>query len=183
MGELLRDFLDEITADRSRFLAELVQSLILLAILGWAGRKAARKRLDARRARIVAELAEAEQAERDVGRLYEEARSRAARARDEAPALLRQAEARAQQEREAAIGRIEAEANELIGQARQAVERDKARIAREAAGRLVELTADATRRYLDEMLTESERRALTQKAILASLVELSGSTSPDAGAS
>jgi F0F1-type ATP synthase membrane subunit b/b' len=183
MGELLREFLHEITADRSRFLAEFVQSLILLAILGWAGRKAARKRLDARRARIVAELAEAEQAERDVGRLYEEVRSRGARAREEAPALLREAEAKAQQEREAAIGRIEAEAKELIGQAHQAVERDKTRVTRESAGRLVELTAEATRRYLDEMLTESERRALTQKAILASLAELSGSPSLGAGGS
>jgi F0F1-type ATP synthase membrane subunit b/b' len=180
MGELLREFLHEITAEPARFLAEFVQSLILLAILVRVGRKAARKRLDARRTRIVAELAEAEHAEGDVARLYEEARARVARAREEAPALLRQAEAKAQQEREAAIGQIEAEANELIRQSQQAVERDKARVARDSAGRLIELTTEVTRRYLDEMLTESDRRALTQKAILASLAELGGP--PSSGA-
>jgi F0F1-type ATP synthase membrane subunit b/b' len=182
MGELLREFLHEITGDPTRYLAELVQSLLLLGILGWAGRRSLRQRLDARRTRIVAELTEAEQAERDGSRLEEEARSRAARGREEAPALLHQAEADAEKERKAALDRIEAEAMELVAQARQAVEGDKVRVAREAAGRLVELTAEAARRYLDEMLTEAERRALTQKAILASLGELSGSPSPGGGA-
>ena len=43
--------------------------------------------------------------------------------------------------------------------------------------------ADDARRYLDEMLTESERRALTQKAILASLEQLErGGPTGDAGA-
>jgi len=181
MGELLHEFLHEITANPIRFLAEFVQSLILLAILGWMGQKAARKRLDARRTRIVAELAEAEQAEHDVTRLQEETRARAARASEEGSALLRQAEVKAQQERVAAIEHAEAEAKELIGQAEQAVVRDKARVTRESARRLVELTAEATRRYLDEMLTESDRRALTQKAILASLAALSGPSSPDVG--
>lgn len=183
MGELFREFLHEITAEPSRFLAELVQSLMLLAMLWWAGKKAVRKRLEARRARIIAEITEAEQAERDVARLHEEARSRATYAAEEAPARLRQAEAKGQQEREVAIRRIEAEGKELIGQAQQTVERDKIRVAREATRRLIELTAEATRRYLDEMLTESDRRTLTQKAILASLAELSGSASPDAGGS
>ena len=183
MGELLREFLQEITADPTRFLAEFVQSLLLLAILWWVGSKQVRKRLVTRRARILAELAEAEQAGHDVARLREEAQARAARTREEGPAVLRQAEAKARQERQVAIERIEAEAKELIGQAAQAVERDKTRVARESALRLVQLTAAATRRYLDEMLTESDRRALTQKAILASLAELSAPSSPDSGAS
>jgi F0F1-type ATP synthase membrane subunit b/b' len=183
MGELLRAFLQEITAEPTRFLAEFVQSLLLLAILWRVGRKQIRKRLDTRRARIVAELAEAEQAERDVTRLEEETRARSARTRDEGPALLRQAEAAARQEREAAVARIEAEAKELIGQAAQAVERDKTRLASESARRLIQLTATATRRYLDEILTESDRRALTQKAILASLAELTTPSPADAGGS
>lgn len=181
MGELLHEFLQEITADPARFLAEFVQSLLLLAMIWWMGNKPVRKRLDARRARIVAELAEAEQVERDVARLQEEARARAARASEAVPALLRQAETKAQQDRQDAIQRIEAEAGELIGQANQAVQRDKTRVSRESAGRLIQLTAEATRRYLDEMLTESDRRALTQKAILASLAALNAPASRDTG--
>jgi hypothetical protein len=43
---------------------------------------------------------------------------------------------------------------------------------RETADRLVRLTTETVTRYLDEMLTEGERRDLLQKAILATLQEL-----------
>lgn len=179
MGELLREFLRQITAEPLRFLAELVQGLLLLALIWWAARKQVRQRLEVRRARIMAELAAAEQADRDTVRLQEDANALSARTSEEGPALLRQAKARTSQEREAAIERIEAEAKELAEQAVQQVERDKARLTRESGRRLVQLTAAATRRYLDEILSESDRRGLTQKAILTSLAELTAPSRPD----
>lgn len=183
MGELLREFVHEITARPTRFAAEVVQSLLLMAILWRYAGTAVRRRLAARRERIVAELTDADRAEEEANRLSEEARARVARAGEEAPALLRQAQVDAQQLRGDALRRIEAEAAEVVGQARQAVEQDKARVARQTAGRLVQLTAQATSRYLDEMLTESDRRALTQQAIAESLAALSESPPTRAGAS
>jgi len=181
MGELLRDVLQEIGADPTRFLAETAQSLLLLGILYWFGRKPLRRRLDAHLAAVVAELAEAAAAEQDAARLAEEARSHVARAKDEAPAAVHEVEEGLARDRQAGLDRIEAEAREMVEQARQAVERDKVRVAGEAAGRLVALTTEATRRYLDEMLSESERRALTQRAIHASLEAMTGAGAPGAG--
>jgi len=174
MGDLFRDLLQEIGADPTRFMAETVQSLLLLGILYWFGRKPLRRRLDAHLAAVMSDLAEAAEAEQEAARLTEEARSHAARAKDEAPAAVRAVEEGLARERQAGLERIEAEAREVVGQARQAVERDKVRVAGEAAGRLVALTTEATRRYLDEMLSESERRALTRQAIHASLEAMTG---------
>jgi F0F1-type ATP synthase membrane subunit b/b' len=182
MEELFREFLGEITGNPPRYLAELVQSLLLLFLIWRLGRKTVRQRLDTRRARIVAELAEVAQAERDVPRLEEEIRARTARATQEGPALLQAAAEKARQEREAALAAIEAEAREVLRQAAQAVERDRERLTSESARRLVQLTATAAGRYLDEMLTESDRRSLTQKAIRASLAQLQGPAPADKGA-
>lgn len=176
MGELLREVLREVTGSGPGYWAELLQSLALIAILWWAVKRQAGKRLTARRERVVAELAEAEEAEREAVRLTAAAVTLVGRAKEEGPALLRQAEAAALAEREAALVRIDAEATALLAQARQAVERDKLRVSREAGERLVSLTAEATRRYLDEMLGEGERRALTQQAIRESLEALRAPT-------
>jgi F0F1-type ATP synthase membrane subunit b/b' len=78
----------------------------------------------------------------------------------------------AQAERGAAIARIDSEAEQVIAQARQTVERDKNRVLRETSDRLIRLATETAKRYLSERLTESERRVLMQKAILASLEQL-----------
>jgi F0F1-type ATP synthase membrane subunit b/b' len=78
---------------------------------------------------------------------------------------------------------MEAEAEEILAQARQTVEREKERFSRETGARLVQLTAETVLRYIDEMLTESERRALTQKAILASLGQMERGAASGQGAS
>jgi len=172
MEELLREVLHEITAEPARFVAEVVQSAVLLAVLAWAGRKALRRRLAARRERIAADLASADAAEQESVRLREEGQAVAARAAQEPGAILQAAQERAAQERAAATNRIEAETREIVAGARQRVEEDKQRIRREASARLIRLTTETARRYLEEMLSEAERRALTQKAILETLEEI-----------
>ncbi len=76
---------------------------------------------------------------------------------------------RVRAEREAAGAAADAEAERVLAQARQTVEAERGRMLREAAERLVRLTSEVARRYLAEMLTEAERRAATEKAILDGL--------------
>jgi F0F1-type ATP synthase membrane subunit b/b' len=178
MGELFSDVLRGITAEPVRFIAEVVQSALVLVVLGWAGRRFARRRLAARRETIAAHLAEADAAERESVQLREEAGAAAARAQQEAPAMLRSATEQANRERQASVARIESEALEVVAQARRSVESDKERVRREASARLISLTTEAARRYLDEMLTEADRRALTRKAILAALEEIAAEPPP-----
>ncbi len=178
MGELLR----EIAAEPLRFAAEFLQSVLLLGVIWWAGRRLAGKRLQQRRAKIAAALEEARQADRDSVRLRDEARTLVEGVPSEAAEILRSGREQAERERAAAIALAETESAELVAQARQSIEREKERVVREASDRLVRLTAEAVRRYLDEVLTEGDRRALMQKAILASLEAMEGKPSADAGA-
>jgi F0F1-type ATP synthase membrane subunit b/b' len=172
MDALLRELIAEIAARPAQFIAEAVQAVLLLGVVAWLGRRWARKRLGERRNRIAADLAEADAADKQRPDLVEQARSAAAQAEREAPELLRAGQEQAAREREAMIAGADTEARELVAQARRTVQAEKDRISREASDRLAHLTTEVTRRYLDEMLNESERRTLTQKAILASLGEL-----------
>lgn len=178
MEELLRSILHGITLEPGRFLAEVVQSALLLVIVGWGGGRYARGRLTERRERIAGELAKADAAERDSVLVLEEARAAAARGEQEAPVLVRTAREQAEHECGASIARTETEAGQMIVQARESVEREKTRILRETSERLIQLTTETARHYLDEILTEGQRRELTQKAILDSLEELERGSSP-----
>jgi F0F1-type ATP synthase membrane subunit b/b' len=183
MQELLREVLREITAEPLRFVAEVLQSALLLGILIVAGRRFVGKRLVERQARIARELAEAETAERDGARLREEAGAAAARVAAEGAEAARALREQTNTERSASLAQLETEAREIVAQARQRVESEKERVRREASGRLLQLTTEAARRYLDEMLTETERRTVSQQAILASLQEMERGVPPgDAGA-
>jgi F0F1-type ATP synthase membrane subunit b/b' len=184
MQELLREVLHEIAAAPARFVAEVVQSVLLLGAIGWVGRRLVGKRLVERRTRIAAELAAAEAAERRWAGIGEEVRAVVAGAQQDAAAVMRAAREQAEGERTAATTQVEREAEQVIAQAREAVEREKNSIARDASDRLVGLTTETVRCYLDEMLTEGQRRDLLQKAILVSLEELGeGSPPKSSGAS
>jgi len=65
----------------------------------------------------------------------------------------------------------------ILLQARQAVETEQGRVAGDLSEQLVTLITLVTRRYIEESLTESERRAVTQKLILASLNEMESTAS------
>ncbi len=182
MEELLRQVLSELAADPVRSLVELAQSLLLLVALAWAGRRFARRQLAARQAKVAAEVAAAGTAERDGIRLQEEARGVAGRIEQQVADILRAAREQAEQERQTSLARIETDAGQLLRQARETVESESNRVVREASDRLIRLTAVAARRYLDEVLTESQRRTLIQRAILESLEEMTGAPVPrDAG--
>lgn len=172
MSELLQGAVGEITASPLRFAAEVAQAAALIALLAWAARRAIAKRLGRRRQEIETALREADRAALEADALLAEERSVLARAEAEGPAIVRRATEEAEREASAANAALEGEAEALLRQAREAVEAERSRTRRESAERLVRVTAVAARRYLDEVLTDAERRALMEKAIAESLDEL-----------
>jgi F0F1-type ATP synthase membrane subunit b/b' len=166
MGDVIRAVLAEIAAKPDRFIAELVQSVLLIGLIIAFGRPPLRRRLAARQARIAAALDEADAAERETVRLREEAATLTAARPAETAAMEPDAERAALDEG------IEAEAGQVVAQARETIEREKEAIRRAAADRLVRLTTEVARRYLDEMVGDEERRAATRRAILESLAEV-----------
>jgi len=184
MEELLRQVLGDLAANPVRSAVEVIQSLLLLVIVAWATSKFARRQLAERHSRIATELAAAEAAERDGTGLEAKARDLATGIEQQVAEVLRAAREQAEQERKTSMAQVTVDGEQAVVQARQSVEREKERVVREASERLVRLTAEAARRYLDEVLTENQRRTLIQRAILESLEELSGAAaSREAGVS
>ena len=177
MKELLQEVLHEITGEPVMFAAEVVQFILLVVIVRFLLRRILGTDLRERQEQIVARVEEADRADE----AYADARRRAdtimAETRGEAQRIREQAAMTAEQERRAGRERIEREAAAIILQAEQSIEAEKARVVREASEQLIDLIGLVTRRFLDEALTEQERRALTQKLILARLKEMEGTAS------
>lgn len=178
MAELFKEVLHEITSKPVIFIAEIIQFAILIGIFIFAVPRIVGKMLKERRERIIAQLQEAAKAKKEYTEVKKEANAIVARAKEEARQLVREAQENAKREREAAASQAEQEAKDIILQAEQTIETEKDKIISEASEQLVSLVTVTARRFLDEALTESERRALTQKIVLSSLEEIEGISLP-----
>ncbi|MFZ3063236.1 MAG: ATP synthase F0 subunit B [Actinomycetota bacterium] len=178
MAELFKEVLHEITGKPLIFIVEIIQFAVLIGIFILVVPRIVGKRLKERRERIIAELQEATKAKKEYIEATKEADTIVARAKEEARQIVKAAKENARREREAAVGQAEQEAKDIILQAEQTIETEKNKVINEACEQLVSLVTATTRRFLDEALTESERRALTQKIILSSLEEIESVSLP-----
>lgn len=178
MAELFKEILHEITSKPVIFIVEIIQFAILIGIFVFIAPRIVGKRLKERRERIIAELQEATKAKKEYAEATKEADAIVARAKEEARQIVRAAQESAKSESEATVVQAEQEAKDIILQAEQTIETEKNKVISEACEQLVSLVTVTTRRFLDEALTESERRALTQKIILSSLEEIEGISLP-----
>ena len=177
MSELIQEVLHEITGEPLRFAIELVQFVLLVVIIRYFVRRSVGTHLKTRRDRIAAEVQKADQADT----AYAEAQHRASllktEARDEARRTVEAAKIAADAERQAGLEQVEQEADAILLQARQAIDTEKNRVGSEASEELITLITLVSRRYIEESLTESERRTVTQKLIIASLKEMENASS------
>ena len=167
LRELVQEVYSEITT--RQFLIEFVQGCLLIAVLVFAVPRLLKPRLAARRDRVAGELQAAETAEDELARSKREAKRLVATARKESRVAVDQACAEVEAERSQVVASTEEEADGMIAAARQTVEDEKAAVVSQACDRTVALVTVLARRYLDEALSESERRALTEKVVLSSL--------------
>ena len=174
MGELFREMLREITGRPAVFAAEVVQFLLLVGIVLYLLRRSVGPKLKERRERISAEVEKADRVEEAWAEARKQAAVIAAEARAQAERILEAAGIAVHEQRRAGLERIEQEAAGITRRAQEAIAAEKERVVREGADRLVELITQVTRRFLEEALSESDRRALTHKLILARLKEMEG---------
>ncbi len=177
MKELIQEVLRQITGEPLLFIVEIVQFLLLVLIIWFLLPRLVGTALKERRKRIAAEAAKADQADAEYAKAQQQAAELVAAARAEAQRTLEAAGTAAQDERRAGLDQLEKEANAILLQARQTIETEKDRVASEASEQLVTLIMLVVRRFIEESLTEDERRAVTQKLILASLAEMEGPAS------
>ena len=177
MKELIQEALRQITGEPLMFTVEVVQFILLVLIIRFLLLRIVGTALKERRKRIAADVEKADQADAAYAKAREQAAALVDAARAEARRTIEAARIAAQEERRAGLDRVEQEANAILLQAGQAIETEKARVSGEASEQLVTLITLVTRRFIEESLTESERRAVTQKLILASLNEIEGTSS------
>ena len=178
MKELIQEVLRQITGEPLIFAVELVQFILLVLIIWFLLPRIVGRGLKERRKRIAAEVEKADQADAAYAKAQQQAAALVAAARADARRTIEATRTAAQDERRAGLDRAEQEANAILLQAGQAIETEKGRVASEASEQLVALITLVTRRFIEESLTESERKAVTQKLILASLNEMEGTASP-----
>ncbi len=175
MSELIQEVLHEITGQPFIFTVEAVQFLALVVIIRALLLRLVPRNLQDRRDRIAAELEKADRADAAYAEAQQQAAVLLANARAEAERVIEAAGTAAREERGAGRKQVEEEADEILFQARQAVGKEKEKVAGEASERLVTLITEVIHRFIDESLTESERRVVTEKLILASLKEMEDS--------
>jgi F-type H+-transporting ATPase subunit b len=178
MNELIQEVLRQITEEPWIFIVEVLQFLLLVLIIRLLLPRIVGTPLKERRKRIATDVEKADQADSAYAQAQQQAAALVTVARAEAQRTIEAARTVAQDERRAGLDQVEQEANAILLQARQASETEKSRVASEASEQLVTLITLVTRRYIEESLTDSERRAVTQKLILASLNAMEGTASP-----
>ncbi len=176
MKQLIQEAFREIAAQPLIFAVEVVQFLLLAAIVGLFLRRIVGNKLKARRERIAADVEKADRADAAYAEAQQQATALVAGARTESQKIIEAARNAAEEELRIGLEKAEQEAGAILLQASQAVETDKEKVTAEAAERLVTLITEITRRFIDESLTESERRTATEKLILAGLKEIEGAS-------
>ncbi len=177
MKELIQDVLHQITGEPLVFTVEVVQFLLLVLIIRFLLFRIVGTALRERRQRIAADIEKADQADATYAKAQQQAAALVTAAREAAQRTIEAARTAAQDEHRIGLDKVEQDANTILLQARQAIEIEKKRVDAEASEQLVALVTLVTRRFIEESLTENERRAVTQKLILASLNEIEGTES------
>ena len=175
LGELFHEVVAEIQANPTTFIIELVQFVLLYAIVWVIAFGIGKRRgfvsnmLVERRARVGRDLEEADGAEAALQAARQSAESAVADARAEAKRVLTEARRSARAVRASSAKAAEKEADALREHARQLLEMEQQEMLAEARERLLEVVGSATRHILSERLSPAEQRALVQRAIMASL--------------
>jgi F-type H+-transporting ATPase subunit b len=172
MEELFKDAIHEITGQPLIFAAEVVQFLLLVVVIRFLLLRTVGKTLKERRERIAVEMEKANGADKKYAEAQNQAASIVAEAHAEAQRIIGAAQAAADERRQTGVEQAEHEANAIIVEAQETIKTEKDRVVRETSEHLADLVTLVTRRFIDEALTESERRDLTQKLILTRLKEM-----------
>ncbi len=172
MIEILEEIVREISKHPGLFVLELIQFLLLAGLLVFFIPRYLKKFLNDRKERIIEDLKRSEEAFEEHKIAEEEAKAIITRARENASQIIKEAEIEAQKEMEAIMKQAEEEVKDIIGRTKEAIDNEKRLMFKEMNEQLVSLIAKITRRYIEEALSEDEKRALTQKAIISGLEEI-----------
>jgi F0F1-type ATP synthase membrane subunit b/b' len=178
MYEVLHEIVLEIGADPGKFAIEVVQFLVLVAVvylvaIGFGRRKGMVVNILAeRRSRVAGRVERAAQADDQLIRAQGEAKDRVAAAKVEAAAIVRQARTTARVLGKETHATIDAEAAEIRQRAMRVLEEEREEMHVEIRDRLVGVVAQSTRAMLNEGVSPHEQRQLIQGILSAQIGQL-----------
>lgn len=180
--ELFAEIGHEIAADPTKYVVELVQFGLLVAIvwfvaMGLGKRKGmVVKLLAGRREKVAADLENAAHAEERLESARSEASETVVAAKAEARRIVGQARRTARSESNATIATATADADAMRRRAAEILESERADMHKEVREQLVGLVALATRSILNESYSAAEQREMVQSSVLAGIERIETST-------
>jgi F-type H+-transporting ATPase subunit b len=181
MSEVLHEIVTEIAAAPGTFAIEIVQFLVLSAIVYFVAFGLGRRKgmvsnmLTERHDRVAARVERAAHADEQLSRSRDEAQARIEAARAEASSILREARASARSSRKELRAAADAEAVAIRERAAKVLEEERAEMHVEIRDRLVGVVAQATRALLNEGLSPHEQRQLIQGIVSTEIDKLQAS--------
>lgn len=172
MIEIFKEIVHEISEHPGLFILELVQFLLLAGLLAFFVPRYLKKFLIDRKERIIDDLKRSKEAFEEHRIAKEESEAIISSTREKASQIIKEAESEAQKEMEEVMKQADEEVKEIIGRTKEAIDNERRLMFKEMNEQLVSLIAAITRRYIEEALSEDEKRALTQKAIISGLEEI-----------
>lgn len=168
MGDLLRQF----GVDGRLLLAQLINFVLLLAVLRWAVYGPLVALLNRRREAVAQSLRDVEAAKvsRAEAQAVADATEREARAK--AQAIVAEATSAAERQAQAVVAKAKAQATAVIAEAKTQLREEQRLALEEAEASLAKLVVSASRRVLGEGLEERVSQKAVERAVADALVEL-----------
>lgn len=161
------ELLSKLGIDWRLLLAQLVNFLVLLAILYRFLYRPVIKLLTERSEKIAHGLAEAARIEEESAKARETRERMILAAREEAQAIARDAHARAEAVRAEAAEKARAETERIVAAGKALLQNEKSAMLSEARKELSELVITATERVLRETITEEREQKLIKETVRA----------------
>lgn len=144
-------------------LAQVVNFIVLLVILGKFAYKPLMRVLDERRERIANDLDSAEKTRNEAAALKEDYSKKLAEARSEAAAIVAKAEKAADKVHSDSIAEAQAEKEQMIKAAKQTIEQEKQQAMAEIRTQVIVLATEIAGKVVAEKLNSDDDKKLIEK--------------------
>lgn len=164
MGELITN----LGINGKLFIAQVINFLILLAVLYFFAYKPILGLLQKRTKKIEDSIKNAEKVEKQLEQANVTFDRRVTEARTEAQKIIEQASEEAEKNRAETINKTKTKVEQLVEQAKVQINQEKSKMMREARGELAELVIAASSKVLERNLTDKDNEKLFTETIKAS---------------
>ena len=147
------------------FIGQLINFLILLALLVFFGYKPIRKMLDERSNRIRESMEQAEETKREYERAQMEVEKQISKAREEGQSIIGQAAQAGDRVKEEARAEARKEAQSLVERARAELEQERGKIVDELRQQFVDIAILAAEKVITETLDKKKHRKLIEETL------------------